>query len=237
MKSFTRALDLSTLVGKGDLKVSVILLGAAILPAIQRCWGSMEFWARTFGASGDVRAPLFMFCTTFLSMGLIPLLVVRYLFHESPRQYGLRLGNWKLGSLSTIVLAPIIAIALLYPASQTSEMRSFYPFAQTAMTSWLDFLLLELPRVIVFYTAWEFFFRGFILFGLERQFNAWPALCIQVIPQCLWHIGMPTGELLSSIAGGLLFGLMALRTRSIVWPWILHCFIGICTDLMIILTQ
>ncbi len=236
MKTALQLLDLRTFFGRGEMKVSVILLGSAFLPAVHRAWGSIEFF-QTFGGGGDLRAPVFMFLTAFLFMAVLPVLAIRGLFHESPRDYGLRLGDWRTGALSSLVFAPIIAVCLLYPASQTTEMRSFYPFAQSAAHSLLDFIVLELSRVVFFYTAWEFFFRGFILFGLEERFGAWPALCIQVIPQCLWHVGMPTGELLFSVAGGILFGVMALRTRSILWPWILHCFIGICMDGMVIVTQ
>jgi membrane protease YdiL (CAAX protease family) len=95
--------------------------------------------------------------------------------------------------------------------------------------------MLEAPRGALFYTAWEFFYRGFMLFGLRRYVGDWLAICIQTIPQCLWHIGMPTGEILSSIAGGILFGIMALRTRSILWPMLLHFSIGVFLDLFIVL--
>ena len=237
MKGALYALDPRPLAGTGELKISVILLGSAVLPAVQRCWGSIEFWESMFGADGGLRAPLFMFATAFLCLGLIPYATIRFLFRESPRGYGVRLGEWKSGALGSLILAPLIAVALLYPASLTAEFRAVYPFARTALTSWSDFILLEFTRVVLFYTAWEFFYRGFMLFGLADHFGAWPAICIQVIPQCLWHIGMPTGELLSSIAGGILFGVMALRTRSVLWPWLLHCFIGVCTDAMVVLTQ
>lgn len=62
----------------------------------------------------------------------------------------------------------------------------------------------------------------------------WLAILVQTIPSCLWHIGVPTGELLSAIAGGILFGVMAIRTNSIVWPFIMHCLIGIVLDLFIV---
>lgn len=237
MKTALYLLDLRSVVGRGELKASVILLGSAFLPAVHRAWGSIEFFEKTFGAHGDVHAPVFMFLTAFFLLAVVPVLAIRRLFHESPRHYGLCLGDWRTGGLSALVFAPIIAASLLYPASQTAEMRSFYPFARSAVNSPLDLVVLEAARVVLFYSAWEFFFRGFILFGLEDRFGAWPALCIQVIPQCLWHVGMPTGELLFSVAGGVLFGMMALRTRSILWPWVLHCFIGICMDGMVIVTQ
>lgn len=97
-------------------------------------------------------------------------------------------------------------------------------------------LLVELLRGLLFYTAWEFFFRGFLLFGLQKDFGIWAAICIQTIPSCLWHIGLPTGEIFASIAAGILFGILAVRTRSILWAFLLHLLIGVGTDLFIVMT-
>lgn len=97
--------------------------------------------------------------------------------------------------------------------------------------------MLEIPRILLFYTAWEFMFRGFLLFGLRPLLGDWMAICVQVVPSSLWHIGLPSGELFAAIAGGVLFGVMAVRTRSIVWPFVLHSLIGVGLDLMIILDR
>jgi membrane protease YdiL (CAAX protease family) len=43
--------------------------------------------------------------------------------------------------------------------------------------------------------------------------------------------------LFAAIAGGILFGVMALRTRSIVWPIVLHALIGIGLDFMIVISR
>jgi membrane protease YdiL (CAAX protease family) len=210
---------------------------AAVLLSVHRNFGSMEFALRTFSQVQDLKAAVFMFAAASLLLGLVPLVVIVSLFREKAATYGLQLGDWKLGATFVLALFPIITIALLYPASQTHEMRAFYPLAKHASTSMSGFLTLEITRVVLFYTAWEFFFRGFMLFGLRPYVGDWLAICIQVIPQCLWHIGMPTGELLSSIAGGILFGIMAIRTNSLIWPLVLHSLIGITLDLFIVITS
>jgi membrane protease YdiL (CAAX protease family) len=237
MNTITNTVDLRTLAGKKDIKASVIIIGSAVLPALHRCYGSMEFWGKSTGDGSSMAAALFMFATAFILLGALPVVLIRRVFHEPLSAYGISWGDWKAGLAGVAIFVPLIGVLLLYPASQTSEIRAFYPFAREAGTSWESFALLEFSRVALFYTAWEFFFRGFMLYGLREQFGAWQALCIQVVPQCLWHVGMPTGELLSSIAGGVLFALMTLRTGSIVWALILHCFIGICTDALVVVTR
>ncbi len=115
-------------------------------------------------------------------------------------------------------------------------MRAFYPFDARALHSAAAYLRLEAARGALFYPAWEFFFRGFLLFGLRRSVGNGMAVCIQTIPSCLWHIGLPTGEILGAAVGGILLGILALRTRSILWPFLLHLLIGAGLDLMIVLS-
>jgi uncharacterized protein len=178
---------------------------------------------------------LFMFVAVFILFGLIPLSLIIKVFGRSPAEYGVRVGDWKFGLRANGILFPLIATVLLYPASLTPEMVNFYPLDRTAGESVYMFIRHESLRVVLFYSAWEFFYRGFILFGLRKYVGDWMAICIQTIPSCLWHIGMPAGEIFASIAGGILFGILALRTGSILWPLLLHALIGITLDAFIII--
>jgi len=226
-----------SLLGGFQLEPTVILLLSSLLLSLHRCFGSIEFATQTFEGWSGLVASVYMFGTAFLLLGIVPFCVIVFLLGRDPREYGLSLGDWRLGSLITLTLFPAIACGLLFPASMTPEMREFYPFAPEAADSPATFAALELSRGLLFYTSWEFFFRGFMLFGLRRYVGDWLAICTQVIPQCLWHIGMPTGEIFSSIAGGVLFGVMALRTNSILWPLLLHWLIGVGLDVFIVVTS
>jgi len=227
---------LSIDIGKKDLKPSVILLGSALLLTLQRYFGFAGFANSNTGMGNPYSPTIFMFASAFFLLGIIPVCIIWFVFKERCRDYGLCIGDKAFGFKSVFILFPVIAVALLLPASQTPEMRNFYPFDQSITSVSSSFIQLQLWRGILFYSAWEFFFRGFMLFGLRKYGGDWFAICIQTIPQCLWHIGMPTGEILSSILGGILFGFLALRTGSILWPFILHYLIGITMDSFIILT-
>lgn len=222
---------------KHELNATVILIGSALLLTIHRYFGSIEFGREAIPILSHSQTVLFMFLTAFILMGLIPVLILHYGFRHSLRTYGIGLGDWKTGLLSTLILLPLISVALLYPASQTPEMRAFYPFDHSITSLSWSFWRFEILRGLLFYTAWEFFFRGFMLFGLRRYVGTWLAVCIQTIPQCLWHIGMPAGEIFASIAGGILFGILAVRTGSILWPFLLHFGIGVVTDGLILVTK
>jgi len=220
-----------------SVKPVIVIIASTLLVVLHRYYGSVEFAANLFESGNTFLQPSYMFASAFLLLGLIPVLIITFGFNERLKDYGLTIGDKKAGMLSLVVLTPLIVLALIYPSSQTAEMKNFYPFDPSAHLSIQNFIQLEFWRVILFYTAWEFMFRGFMLFGLRKYVGDSMALCIQVIPSCLWHIGMPSGEIISSIPGGILFGILALRTRSIIYPLILHCIIGISMDLLIVVTN
>jgi len=218
-----------------QFKPTVILLLAAILPVAHRTIGSIEFAHRRFPLMSEFEAVLYTFLSAFFLMGVLPSLFVLLIFRERLSAYGLTLEEWRNGLKVTAFLLILIGVVIVYPSSLIPEIRAFFPLDKGAGDSALVFLKLQLFRGLFFYSAWEFFFRGFILFGLRKYTGDWMAICIQVIPSCMWHIGMATPEIFSSILAGLLFGILAIRTRSILWCFLLHYFIGVVLDIFIIM--
>jgi membrane protease YdiL (CAAX protease family) len=236
MKHLLNILDPRSLCTSEQVKPTIFLIFAALVPALHRHLGSIEFARLTFPSLTEFGSVTYMFAAAFLLMGVLPFCVVHFIFRDSLKSDGLDIGEWQKALPVIAILFLLIAGILLYPSSQTAEMRSFYPFDKSAGGSIGLFLRLEILRGALFYTAWEFFFRGFLLFGLRKYFGDWGAICIQTIPSCLWHVGMPTGEIMASIAGGILFGILALRSRSILWVFLLHFLIGATTDFFIVMS-
>jgi membrane protease YdiL (CAAX protease family) len=73
--------------------------------------------------------------------------------------------------------------------------------------------------------GWEFIFRGWLLFGYARKFGP-EALWLQAVPFALAHMGKPELETLSTIFGGFAFGWVAWRTKSFVYPLLIHWFVA-----------
>jgi membrane protease YdiL (CAAX protease family) len=87
----------------------------------------------------------------------------------------------------------------------------------------------------MYYIGWEFFFRGFILFGLRERVGDIFAVLIQTLPSVIAHIGRPESEMISSILAGVVFGFLILKSKSIWYVVILHWFIGLSCDILCIL--
>lgn len=150
----------------------------------------------------------------------IPLLIILVVFRENPGAYGFGLGDWKVGLVLTAMGVLLIA-PVLWWAARGEPMRTYYQ-SQLAGLPWNTFIDLF---------GWEFMFRGFLLFTYARKFGP-DALWLQAVPFALAHIGKPEIEALSTIFGGFAFGWIAYRTRSFVYPFLLHWFVASFTILV-----
>ncbi|HIE52940.1 MAG TPA: CPBP family intramembrane metalloprotease [Armatimonadetes bacterium] len=141
-------------------------------------------------------------------------------------EYGFTWGRVRfwlpVGGLWAGLMAGIIFLASRWTSFATyyPMYRQSYPGYVPQRDGWGFFLSYEWAYGLYFF-AWEFFFRGFLLFGLERHYRA-QAILLQMVPFALMHIGKPTGEVFSSVIAGLALGWLALRGRSFVPCFLLH---------------
>lgn len=146
---------------------------------------------------------------------IVPLLLTLILFRENPREYGFSLGDWKLGLAYTALGILLMAPVIYYLGTDNESMKAYYERFLPGLP-WTTFLDL---------IGWEFIFRGWILFAYARKFGH-DALWLQAVPFALAHMGKPEIETLSTIFGGFAFGWVAWRTKSFVYPFLIHWFIS-----------
>jgi membrane protease YdiL (CAAX protease family) len=148
---------------------------------------------------------------------LIPLAIVVLAWRESPRSYGLQFGDWRLGL--PITIAGVAAMAgVIWILGRWPDFHAYYSQDIAGRPTWR--LVID-TAVDLF--AWEFFFRGWLMWALARKYGS-DAIWLQVIPFALMHVWKPEIEQLSTVVGGAFFGLLAWRTRSFVWGFLLHWF-------------
>lgn len=226
MHPIAAAIDPRPYLTRGALKPTVVLVAAPALVLLHRwlAWQSVP-WATTPSA-----AALWPLALAFLLFGVVPALIVKLVFRERLADYGVRLGDWKLGMAIVAVLG-LIGVLLVYPVTRLDSMRSFYPVDPAARESVSAFVRLQLATLLLFLPGWEFLHRGFMLHGLRGTTGEWVAVCAQIIPSALWHIGMPVAVAFAALPAGILFALITLRTRSIYWALLLHFLVRLASDL------
>jgi membrane protease YdiL (CAAX protease family) len=145
-------------------------------------------------------------------------LFIKIVYREPLANFGFRLGDWRRGLLYTVAACLFMSLVLWY-AGRTPEMQAFYTekaggnLGQVALLNGVELL------------GWEFVWRGLALYGFARAFGPGPAIFLQAVPFAFMHLGKPEIETLSTLFGGAAFGVIAWKTGSFAYPWLIHWYI------------
>ncbi len=146
---------------------------------------------------------------------IIPMLILLVVFRENPKYYGFSIGDWKAGIVITLSALVLFLPVLWFVGRNDSSMNDYY----RSMVPGLPWsTLLDL-------FGWEFLFRGWLLFSYTRKFGT-DGIWLQSVPFAIAHIGKPQLETFSTIFGGFAFGWVAWRTKSFIYPLLIHWFIS-----------
>jgi membrane protease YdiL (CAAX protease family) len=146
----------------------------------------------------------------------IPLLIVVVGFRDRPSRYGLRLGDWRWGLglavAGCVVMTPLVLALASLPDYRAYYAPSYEPLPGLLLTNTIDLF------------STEFLYRGFLMLALARAFGP-IALIVALFPFTLTHLTKPESELLSTFAGGAIYGWVTWRTQSVVWGALAHVYI------------
>lgn len=165
------------------------------------------------------RSPMalrFIAIERFGLFGLLPLAVAALAFRDRPSRYGIAIGDWRAGAALMLLGCAVMTPLVLWFAT-LPDVRSYYapsaePLPGLLLTNAIDL------------AAGEFLFRGFLTFTLLRAIGPVGVL-VATMPFVYAHLGKPELELYSTLAGGLVYGWLAWRTRSILWGAVGHVYI------------
>ena len=166
-----------------------------------------------------------------VTMILLPLLVARLGAGLRPSEIGLKLRG-TLRDAPVYALLYVLFLPVVWLVSQSPHFQRTYPFYKPAGAGGLgsDFLLFEAVYCLQFLGV-ELFFRGFLVLGLKRALGL-SSVLVMLAPYCMIHYYKPMPEALGSIGAGLLLGLLAWRTGTIVYGWFLHYAVALSMDLL-----
>jgi membrane protease YdiL (CAAX protease family) len=147
----------------------------------------------------------------------LPILTIVVLLRRNPLDFGLKWGEYKVWSYYVAIVC-LVAAPILFATSLTPAFQKYYSIE---LFNPVNYSLVNCASLF----ASEFFFRGFVLFGLKDKFKE-GSIIVQMIPFVLVHLGKLELETLSTILTGILFGYIAYRGKSF-WPvYFIHLFIN-----------
>jgi membrane protease YdiL (CAAX protease family) len=218
-----------------DRKIIIIFLSVAALQTISYYYTSRRFFRYNYFEQLQFDKNVFLyeyiywFVGDFLTFFILPLLIIKLLLKGKLTSFGLRVGDYKVGlKYSFIFLA--VMIPIVWFVSANGDFIDAYPQLNDVKYSWSIFLVFE-SGILLYMIAWEFIWRGFMLFGLEEKFGYY-AVLIQMIPFLILHNGKPVAETFGAIVAGLALSILALKTRSVLYCIITHAGVMFSIDLV-----
>ncbi|MCK5841939.1 MAG: CPBP family intramembrane metalloprotease [Candidatus Sabulitectum sp.] len=217
----------------------ILLISAPVLLTVYRCFAEAQNYIFYFPGlkdmvHGDVYAYLLEYLSFFVLMLLVPLFIAVASGRSSVLHSLFSFKGQRKNLLWALLAIAVMVVPSAYHASALPSVQAEYPLPETLMQDQQPLIIYFLGLFFLYYLPWEFFFRGFLLFGLKEKYGTMPAILIQTISSCLVHIGKPTPEIIGSIPFGIIFGIIAIRTKNIWIVVLLHAALGIFTDLFII---
>ena len=172
---------------------------------------------------------LYWACGQTLLYVVPPIIFIRFVWKKSLGDYGVKLkGVFSLWWMYFLMLA--VMVPIVFVASRSEGFQATYPFFEPFPNEplWPRFWIWEGAYFLQF-VGLEFFFRGFLLHGIRRQFGAY-AIFVMMVPYCMIHFGKPMPETFAAIAAGIILGFMSLKTRSIWMGAVLHVSVALTMD-------
>ena len=187
-------------------------------------------------------------------MGLfwIPMLTVALLFRADPASLGLASCSSRRVWVGVVLLFAGLLVLMVFAAPKQAfqdyypifrrfsefqpygDMRAAfanYPTANPFIAAPWVMLYAEMSYGMYLF-CWEFFFRGYLLFGLQKSLGSVAAVLLQAIAFGLLHWGKP--EMIPSFAGGIILGILALNAKSFVPAFVLHWAASISFDFFVV---
>lgn len=236
MNRFDTSLSLRGLFTGENNKPTLIFLVAPIVVITWKYFGTKAFYLAhlssfTLFNSVDWTGATYSYLTGFFLFFLLPVLLIKLVFREPLANYGVQFGDQKFGWSAVAIMAPVM-IAMTYPSANDPQFLAEYPLFKGAGASATIFVQ-HAFLYLTYYISYEMFMRGFIQFGLRGHLGDWNAILVQTAISSLFHIGKPSGEIYSAIIGGLIWGIVVFRSRSLLYVLIVHWLLGVSLDFFI----
>lgn len=217
-----------------SFKESFIFISVAVITVVSMHYSTPGFFRKMFDVDDTkLYQTLYWFSADGFLMLIVPVILIVAVLKGKPADYGFRAGDYKFGLISSGLFL-FVMIPVIWIASGSESFARTYPQGGVTVRENLSVLLYYEMFVGFYMLAWEFFWRGYMLFGLKNKFGYY-AIFIQMIPFVILHRGKPEIEVFASIFAGLVLGIQALRANSFIYCFIVHWGVMIFIDTISVL--
>jgi membrane protease YdiL (CAAX protease family) len=178
-------------------------------------------------ADDNTRFIIFQRLLGIFFYGFIPLLVIILSGSIYPI-YGL---NFHKPFLIIIAGGTLGAVLLLINFLNRKNPANLSAYPQIRKREWTKTLVaISAISWLTYLFAYEFLFRGYLLFSMFDAFGPWNAIAVNIVLYSLVHVPKGWKEATGSIPLGIIFCILCLKTGNI-WPaFIAHAFLALSNE-------
>jgi membrane protease YdiL (CAAX protease family) len=194
--------------------------------------GSLEkAFIKRFGEEASkVNWIVFQRLTGVLFFGLVPLIMIIFIIKVGLFQYGFSSGNFKSSLYWILILSPIVII-LGFLNRKKPDNLAMYP--QIRKKEWnIQLICLSALSWMAYLLAYEFMFRGFLLFASLQYVDTWPALSLNVAIYALVHVPKGYKEAFGAIPLGIVLVIASISTGNILVAFVVHSVMALSNEWM-----
>ena len=217
----------------------------SLLAVIAICWVTLAFIIYTF-LQGYVRSfvirikknpslhpdntlsVLLQRTSAVFLFGLIPIFLLVFVFRNNLSAYGFEMKN-SLITLIVVLATALVAILISWITSSSKENLATYP--QIREKEWnISLLILSALSWIAYLLAYEFMYRGFLLFACYHAFGAWPAIIINTSLYSLTHLVKNKREGIGAFFIGIILCMLVLYIGSLWVAFYIHVIMALSNE-------
>jgi len=163
-----------------------------------------------------------------LFMGIFPLLLIPLVFKGGLRDYGLTFSFSVPPPWWIWILLPVILVLSYFQAAAPKNLE-LYP--QVRDREWTPAtLLISGLGWTAFLLAYEFFFRGFLLFASLQIMDPLPAVALNCALYGFAHFYKGPGETFGALPLGILVSYLSILTGNIWCAVLIHCVMALSNE-------
>ncbi len=172
---------------------------------------------------------LFQKLTGFLFLGLLPAALFFRFFTLHPRRYELT-GLPEVVPVYAVLALVLLIVATAAFSSRREDVYSRIPHMRLSRWGPKE-VLIGVGGWALYLLAYEFIFRGLLLFSTVAAFGVWPAIAINLLLYAAFHIPNGKKETLAAIPFGLVLCVVSLLTGSFWMAFLLHLVLSTSTEM------
>jgi membrane protease YdiL (CAAX protease family) len=160
--------------------------------------------------------------------GLIPIILLVFVFRNNPSLYGFQMKN-SLVTLIVLLITAVVVISISWITSRSRENLATYP--QIREKEWnISLLVLSAFSWIAYLLAYEFMYRGFLLFACYHAFGTWPAIIINTSLYSLTHLVKNRREGIGAFFIGIILCILVLYIGSLWVAFYVHVIMALSNE-------